>query len=823
MPLDEILLLNDDAWRKRDQEPRLALELARKASALASLHGEHLQYLAALRTEAHCAYLLADYDRALALAKELLHLSEEQRDDAFIAFALNTLGNSHLRCGRYHEALSYLFRTLGLRLQSKDHRGEAAVLNNIGNVYYHLSDYKSARDYYQRSLDLKKSLGDKKGEANSYTNLGMVHHLLSDYPKAIESHQNAIALYHELGELRGLSHALNNLGNVQRDVGEYNAALETHFKCLSLKRDIHDKHGEALALLNLGRTSEKQGDLARAMEYLAKSKSLAIELGDRQTELLVLERDAAIAELKGDFEDAVSTLLRALSLSEELGARSDTLSCFHQIGKLQRLTAQFTSALEYHQKALLLAQELGERENEADVLREIGTVYFAMNDAVNATKYLFQSLELAERLENRALIADALCAIGDIAQQLGDTERAEACYTKSLELYDAIGHGLRHTETSYRLGLLRLSQGRLSDADSIFNDALRSAESLGAKLLQSDLYAARAEIAKAQGDLERHLKFQRNAATLKNDVVNASTLLRMKSLLDARETRELSKSLNAAHASAFQSLLQKAQDRASEKIVEHRPPVVQALPLHSHQVVIQTFGAFRVSIDGRELSSEVWKRKKSRDVFKFLLVHYKQSVSVETMLDALWGAITESNKNLLLTAISHVRKAIEPTKTPLFLQSLDKSYRLDFGDGAMIDFIAFQSHIKSARSSQGDAALAYYEQATALYKGKFLAEDETEEWTTFLRESLSDAHLSALIALARAALDSHQLDLALDYGKTLVALDRTLETGYDVQFQVFQKRGQFADAQKLYAQCQEAFKKELGIAPPKRFQKFLTS
>jgi tetratricopeptide (TPR) repeat protein len=821
-PLDEIASLNDDAWRKCHQNPSLALALAQKAASLASFHGEHLQYLAALRTESHCAYLLADYERASTLAEELFHLAEELHDDALTAFALNTLGNSHLRCGRYHESLSYLFRTLGLRLHAKDKPGEAAVLNNIGNVYYHLSDYKSAREYYQRSLDLKKELGEKKGEANSYTNLGMVHHLISDYQKAIASHQSAISLYNELGDLRGLSHALNNLGNVQRDIGEYTAALETHFKCLSLKREIHDKHGEALALLNLGRTCEKQGDLARATDYLAKSKSLAIELGDKQTELYVLERNAAIAELKGDYEDAFSTLLRALALSESLGTRSDTLSCFQQIGRLQRLTLQVTSALAYHQKALLLAQELGEKENEADVLREIGAVYFTMGDAVSATKYLFQSLELAERLENRALVADALCAIGDIANLLGDSERAETCYTKSIDLYNAIGHGLHHTETSYRLGLLRLSQKQISEADAIFVHALSVAERLGAKLLQSELLLARAEVAKAEGDFERHLKFQRAATLLKNDVINTPMLLRMQSLIEARETTHLSQSLSTLHASAFQSLFQKAQERASEKLIEQRPSVAASLPLHSHQVVVQTFGAFRLTIDGREISSDVWKRKKSRDVFKFLLVHYKQSVAVDTILDAIWGSCSENHKNLLLTAISHIRKAIEPTKTPLFLQSVDKSYRLDFGDGAMIDFILFQAHIKSAKTSQGETAQSHYEQALALYKGKFLPEEETEEWTTFLRESLSDAHLSALSTLAQTALAFNHLDLALDYAKTLVALDRTLETGYEVQFQVFQKRGQKSDAQKLYTYCQEAFKKELGIAPPTRFQKFLS-
>jgi hypothetical protein len=232
-----------------------------------------------------------------------------------------------------------------------------------------------------------------------------------------------------------------------------------------------------------------------------------------------------------------------------------------------------------------------------------------MGDAVSATKYLFQSLELAERLENRALVADALCAIGDIANLLGDSERAETCYTKSIDLYNAIGHGLHHTETSYRLGLLRLSQKQISEADAIFVHALSVAERLGAKLLQSELLLARAEVAKAEGDFERHLKFQRAATLLKNDVINTSTLLRMQSLLEARETTHLSQSLSTLHASAFQSLFQKAQERASEKLIEQRPSVAASLPLHSHQVVVQTFGAFRLTIDGREISSDVWKRK----------------------------------------------------------------------------------------------------------------------------------------------------------------------------------------------------------------------
>jgi two-component SAPR family response regulator len=129
-----------------------------------------------------------------------------------------------------------------------------------------------------------------------------------------------------------------------------------------------------------------------------------------------------------------------------------------------------------------------------------------------------------------------------------------------------------------------------------------------------------------------------------------------------------------------------------------------------------------------------------------------------------------------------------------------------------IDFLEFKSLIHQA--SKGTDRVALYKKAIALYTGDFLKEDLYAEWSVFERESLKDSYLHALAYLAQHALEHEDEAEAVLYARQLIDTDRTDDKGYEILLRIFLKQGNHSEARRIYAQCKEAFAKELGSAPP---------
>lgn len=277
------------------------------------------------------------------------------------------------------------------------------------------------------------------------------------------------------------------------------------------------------------------------------------------------------------------------------------------------------------------------------------------------------------------------------------------------------------------------------------------------------------------------------------------------------------------------------RDTASELAQESRadePPNAAALGATGGvpKITVQTFGKFSVKIDGRELGQDDWQRKKARDVFKVLLLHYGRALAADALIELVWSETvgrTGSGKPVepvLMKAASYIRKALEPSlgahKPSRYLAVQDKSYTLHLGDSAEIDFLTFKRLIRDARAAAGDAQQALYEQAVSLYTGDFLNEDLYEAWSAFERETLRESYLHALLFLARAAYHAQpaQPDRAIGYAKRILETDRTDEAAYELLLTLYRDLNRAADAERLYAACVAAFERELGSPPPKKLE-----
>jgi DNA-binding SARP family transcriptional activator len=211
---------------------------------------------------------------------------------------------------------------------------------------------------------------------------------------------------------------------------------------------------------------------------------------------------------------------------------------------------------------------------------------------------------------------------------------------------------------------------------------------------------------------------------------------------------------------------------------------------------------------------------KARLLLAALVVHANQVVSTDRLFEFLWrGQPPDSAANTLQTYVSHLRRSLEPERTPRQLSRLvitrEPGYLLAV-DRDQIDAGRFERLVEEARLVLGSApeeAAALLRTALSLWRGEPLADFTFEPFAQSVITRLTELRLTALedrveaeLALGRhAALCGELAQLAHEHplrerlsGQLMVALYRC---------------GRQAEALRAYADLRATLLEQLGIDP----------
>ena len=115
-------------------------------------------------------------------------------------------------------------------------------------------------------------------------------------------------------------------------------------------------------------------------------------------------------------------------------------------------------------------------------------------------------------------------------------------------------------------------------------------------------------------------------------------------------------------------------------------------------------------------------------------------------------------------------------------------------------------------ANQPEAAYGPALIATTIARRPFLV-GEDAAWVTSRRERLRDLLVRALDCRVEALVWNGELALAQDQARAAVDLEPFRESGYRRLMQVLVKRGDRAEAVRVYQQCRQRLADELGVAP----------
>ena len=261
------------------------------------------------------------------------------------------------------------------------------------------------------------------------------------------------------------------------------------------------------------------------------------------------------------------------------------------------------------------------------------------------------------------------------------------------------------------------------------------------------------------------------------------------------------------------STKQRKKPGSAKRKVRHKKqsgPGLNAIPVAVHML-----GAFSVSIGNLTVRL---RASRSLSVFKYLLLHYKQKVPREVLMDTFWPDVEpETARNNLNVAIHSLRKAL---RTVVFLPVIlfeDGAYGLEPNLQVWLDVEEFERSVKAGQRfesrDQLGAAVAEYETAVSLYQGDFLEQNPYDEWTVMDRERLRVAYLDVLDRLSQIHFSQEHYSACRSACQLILASDPCREDAHCLLMRCYSRQGQHHLALRQYQICVEALRGELQVEP----------
>ncbi|MCA9839713.1 MAG: diguanylate cyclase [Trueperaceae bacterium] len=342
----------------------------------------------------------------------------------------------------------------------------------------------------REALRLSEAIKLDKGRASSLLSLGFAQMRLADFEQAKNYAETAYQLFQKLNDASGSYKALNLLGTIHGQLGELSQALAKFLETQKLCESLNDSQGAAAALNNAALTHTYLGDFASALELY----------------------------------------LQALNHYENMHYDEGVARTLTNLGSAYYELNRFEEALESFEHALKRQGEWRDQNVHAYILMGIGQAQQNLGRLDEALNNTHESLKLCESSDNRLGMANAFDALATIFVKQGKNSEAEDNFLKALSMVQTLGDRLEEVKISLKLAELWHSSGKSQLALKLILKGLSIAQEIGSKAeiykahqLLSSLYEEQEEFANA-------LRHHKSYASLKDEVFNANSDLKLQSL-----------------------------------------------------------------------------------------------------------------------------------------------------------------------------------------------------------------------------------------------------------------------------------------------------
>ena len=217
-------------------------------------------------------YVQTNFEKALAMTKNLLDLSIKYNEPVFKTYALEYFGKIFYLQGKNDSSIYYFTKVLNLRkagnlkennLQNKINDTK----NNIANVFKVIGRYDTAIVLYNQVRKYYELNNDKVKIGQVLANIGGVYYSAGNLEKAKEYMLLALSMQRVSGDKESLGVSLFNLLVLDFEKKEYPEAIRNGEEAMQIFKHLNYQY-YAGTLLRLGACYYQQKQSEKAIQYL---------------------------------------------------------------------------------------------------------------------------------------------------------------------------------------------------------------------------------------------------------------------------------------------------------------------------------------------------------------------------------------------------------------------------------------------------------------------------------------------------------------------------------------------------------------------------
>jgi SARP family transcriptional regulator, regulator of embCAB operon len=230
-------------------------------------------------------------------------------------------------------------------------------------------------------------------------------------------------------------------------------------------------------------------------------------------------------------------------------------------------------------------------------------------------------------------------------------------------------------------------------------------------------------------------------------------------------------------------------------------------------------GEVQVELGERLLRESKLGGPQGRFVLAYLVTERKRAVTQAELTEALWPESVPASWALALSAIvSRLRARLAGLglERSRIIGNAFGCYQFSPPADTWVDVEAALEGVDAAEGAlvAGKPQAAYGPSllATTILRRPFLPGDDGA-WAEGRRSALAAALIRALDCRVEALAANNELELALSHAREVVRLEPYRESGYRRLMRMLDRKGDRAEAIRVYLECGRLLKQELGVSP----------
>ncbi|OAN48467.1 hypothetical protein A6A03_07735 [Chloroflexus islandicus] len=581
--------------------------------------------------------------------------------------------------------------------------------------------------------------------------------------------------------------------------GDDHNALVYGRESLQLAQAAGDREIEARALDLLGLVHHDVNAFVEAINYHQAALAIRRELGDAYAIAVSLNNLGLVHFDRADYDEAAACFTAALEAAAH--ANTSFLPAWQNLAEIALARGDHETAAAHAYRLLAQAEAAGDQFTNAMATVTLAAAAYNANDLAAAARFSAQALAALRRLDGPAWEADTLRVMGDLAVTEGDLAAAKARYTEAMAASDRANSTRGRGMILARLACLAVQQGESGLAVAHAREAVALLAPTGHLHPLIEALEALAVALAATAP--------RTAATL---LASAQTERDRRRIPRLPPWRDLIEHIAAHVGETTPVALATAVALAMEPNRATAPsdpgPVLRACAL----------GPIRVSINGQPVPATAWTYRKARELFFYLL---DRSPATKAAIGlALWpNASPAQLRNYLHRSLHFIRHALG---NMAYIRFANDAYAVNNELPLWYDVARFEQcmrevaglgPIASLTAPQRSQAITLLSEATALWRGEFLADLDVGEWAILRREELRAAFIQALLDLGQLYLIEAQYEHAITTYQRAVAEDPYLEQAHRDVMRCLARQGKRAQALRQYRELAELLDTDLQTAP----------